>query len=124
MPTAAPAPIASKPTESRDKLVMPKRAVLRGFIRKAEDGSYEGICLTLNLPARGHSMDEVEQKLRELIVAYLRDAVQDGTWDEFVPRRAPFSYYAAYYWYNLLASLDAINDFKLFIESAPCSAHA
>jgi hypothetical protein len=124
MATPAPAPIASKPTEGRDKVVMRKRAVLRGFIRRVEDGSYEGICLTLNLPVRGRSMEEVDRKLHELIVAYLRDAVRDGTWDEFVPRRAPLSYYAAYNWYRLLATLHAINDFKLFVESAPCSAHA
>ena len=124
MATPAPAPIASKPTESRDKLVMRKRVVLRGFIRKAEDGSYEGICLTLNLPARGRSIEDVDRRLHELIVAYLRDAAKDGTWDEFVPRPAPLSYYAAYYWYRLLATLHAINDFKLFVESAPCSAHA
>jgi hypothetical protein len=116
-----------KETEQRPKgkQGVHRSTVLRGFIRRAEDGSYEGICLTLNLPVRGRSIDEADQKLRDLIVAYLRDAAKDGTWNEFVPRRAPLSYYATYYWYRLLVALHAINDFKLFVESAPnCTAHA
>lgn len=116
---------ASDPKEKQSE-VKRRGVVLRGFIRRAEDGSgYEGICLTLNLPVRGRTIEETERKLHDLVIAYLRDAAQDGTWNEFVPRRAPLSYYAAYYWYSLLAALHAINDFKLFVESAPdCTAHA
>ncbi len=125
MPATMPARVPDASKKPEEKKVARRGIVLRGFIRKAEDGSYEGICLTLNLPVRGRSIDEADQKLRDLIVAYLRDAAQDGTWNEFVPRRAPLSYYAAYYWYSLLAALHAINDFKLFVESAPdCMAHA
>ena len=103
--------------------------MLKGFIRRADDQAYEGICLTLNLPVRGRSIQEVESKLRELIAAYLEDAEREGRWDELVPRRAPLSYYATYYWYWLLTFVyqffGPMKDFKLFIESAPSSlAHA
>jgi len=129
MPTTAAAPTpatnASNEAELRGHHSMGRRTVLRGFIRKAGEGKYEGICLTLNLAVRGSSMEEVEQKLHAVIVAYLEDAVRDGNWNEFVPRRAPFSYYATYSWYVLRALLRAVNDFKLFVESAPsCPAHA
>lgn len=124
MPATMPAPVRDGPKEPQEQ-VKRKGIVVRGFIRRAEDGSaYEGICLTLNLPARGNTLEETERKLQALIVAYLRDAVRDGTWDEFVPRRAPLSYYATYYWYNLLALRQGISDFKLFVESSPCLANA
>ncbi len=103
----------------------PRQIVLKGFIRKAQDGAYEGICLTLNLAVRGRSMDEAEGKLHKLIGAYLEDVEREGSWKEFVPRRAPFSYYLTYNWYCLLAALHALGDFKLFVESVPTSmAHA
>lgn len=103
----------------------PRTIRLRGFIRKASDGAYEGICLTLNLAVRGKSEEAVEIKLRELIVAYLNDVIREGSWDEFVPRRAPLPYYAAYAWYWILSALHQMNGFKLFIETAPnCMAHA
>jgi hypothetical protein len=129
MPAPTRAPNASNEASDRKENqpeVKRRGIVLRGFIRRAKDGSgYEGICLTLNLPVRGRSIEEADEKLRDLIVAYLRDVARDGAWDEFVPRRAPLSYYAAYYWYSLLATMHAINDFKLFVESAPnCMAHA
>ena len=126
MPATAHAPNASNESGGSKEQVKRRGIVLRGFIRRAEDGSaYEGICLTLNLPVRGRTLEETDVKLRELIIAYLRDAARDGKWDEFVPRRAPLSYYAAYYWYSLLAAFHAITDFKLFVESAPnCTAHA
>lgn len=102
-----------------------KRLVLKGFIRKAEDGNFEGICLTLNLPVRADSLEEADRKLRSLVAAYLDEVASENAWDDFVPRRAPWSYYAAYYWYRVLAALNAINDFRLFVESAPnCPAHA
>lgn len=126
MPAPAHAPNASNDSGGSKEQVKRRGIILRGFIRRTEDGSgYEGICLTLNLPVRGHTIEETERKLHDLVTAYLRDAAQDGTWNEFVPRRAPLSYYAVYYWYSLLAAFHAITDFKLFVESAPnCTAHA
>ena len=99
--------------------------VLRGYIRKAGPDRFEGICLNLNLAVVGESVEDVEKKLRDLILAYLEDVANDGSWDDFVPRRAPLSYYFTFYWYMLLAELNAITDFRMFVESAPtCTAHA
>ena len=101
-----------------------RNLVLRGFIRQADGGAYEGICLTLNLAVRGNTLQEVDSKLRDLIVAYLADAMREGSWEHFVPRRAPLSYYLTYYSYVMRAEFSAVNHFKLFVESAPCPANA
>lgn len=101
-----------------------RNIILRGFIRQAHDGAYEGICLTLNLAVRGKSLEEVDRKLQSVILAYLHDATREGNWDQFVPRRAPLSYYVTYYWYGIRAKFHAVNHFKLFVESAPCPANA
>lgn len=98
--------------------------IIKGYIRKVGD-TYQGVCLTLDLAVEGNNLEETYQKLQVLIVAYLQDAQEDGTWDQFVPRHAPISHYAAYYGYSLLAAVNAITDFSTFIESAPvCAAHA
>ncbi|HEV2341508.1 MAG TPA: hypothetical protein VGS15_06910 [Candidatus Acidoferrales bacterium] len=107
-----------------DRMRLARNVVLRGFIRRADDGVYEGICLTLNLAVRGKSLEEVDNKLRNVIIAYLSDATREGNWDDFVPRRAPLSYYITYYWYGIRAKFHAVNHFKLFVESAPCPANA
>ena len=111
---------------SNDQGRMVRRTfILKGFIRRAKNGSYEGICLTLNLAVRGRSIEDTERRLFELIVAYLEDAKRSGTWDEMVPRHAPSSYYVEYYRLRLLSHFRSLVDFKLFVRSAPdCMAHA
>jgi hypothetical protein len=101
------------------------RLILKGFIRKVEEGSYEGIRLTLNLPVRGGMLEETERKLSELTAAYLEGTAKNGTWNELVPRHAPASYYATYYRYAILSHFTSLMDFKLFVQFVPrCAAHA
>jgi hypothetical protein len=97
--------------------------VLKGYVR-GENGQYEGVCLTLNLVVRGKTLEETDQKLMDLIVSYLADARKDGTWEDLVPRHAPGSYYLEYYRLSLLSHFKSLADFKLFVRTAPCSAHA
>lgn len=104
---------------------MNRSFILRGYIRRAEDGAYQAICLTLNLAVRGRSIEEAEAKLTELITAYLQDAHQSGNWNDLVPRPAPVSYYLEYYRLRILSHFRTIAGFKLFVRSAPdCMAHA
>jgi hypothetical protein len=103
---------------------MRRPLVLKGFIKGTPNGSYDGVCLTLNLAVRGRSIEEAEQKLHDLILAYLDDAQKSGTWNDLVPRKAPFSYYQQYYFLRLLSHFRSIAEFKLFVCSAPCPAHA
>lgn len=102
-----------------------KPITLKGYIRQAEDGSYVGICLTLNLPVKARSLEEADAKLRGLIRAYLEDVAHHGNVKDFVPRRAPLSYYLEYHRLRFLARFDRISNFRLFVESAPIyQAHA
>lgn len=102
-----------------------KPITLKGYIRQAEDGSYVGICLTLNLPVKARSLEEADAKLRDLIRAYLEDVAKHGNLKDFVPRRAPLSYYLEYHRLRFLARFDRISNFRLFVESAPIyQAHA
>lgn len=116
----SPPPVASNEGEPK----VHRNLILKGYIKGIENGACEGMCLTLNLAVRGQSMEETERKLYELIAAYLSDAQKSGTWDDLVPRRAPYSYYAEYYYLRILVNFKDLTNFKLFVQSAPCSAHA
>lgn len=116
------APAASNPQVEKMRHSLP---ILKGYIRKRDDGRYEGMCLTLNLPVRGRTLEETERKLFDLITAYLQDAHESGTWEQMVPRRAPASYYATFYKLIFQYHFKSLVDFKLFVQSAPsCRAHA
>jgi hypothetical protein len=130
MPTVAPpkpetAQAGIKPQGRVSLLQAPVREIaLKGFIKKAETGPYfNAMCLDLNLAVRGKSLQDAESRLRELIDAYLQDALRSG-WDAMVPRRAPASYYAEYYILRIKASFHALADSKLFVENVPTPAHA
>ena len=74
-----------------------EKLTVRGYLERIADGEWFGICLTLNLPVRGRSKEEVEHKLDELVSAYLTRACKQGKLDEAYPRKAPISYYLRYY---------------------------
>jgi hypothetical protein len=121
--------VATKPETSASNAKMPKNPALRhivltSYIHRTKAGKCEGVCLTLNLVVRGNTMHDTEEKLRTLTTAYLLDAQKSGNWRDLVPRRAPLYYYAQYYYLVLLAHFDRLKDFKLFVESAPCTANA
>jgi len=126
MATASSETVEPVPASKNEGMrVKQRRPVLRGYIRQAPDGSYQGMCLTLNLAARGRSLEDTEKKLFALIVAYLTDAQESGTWRALVPRRAPLSYYMTYFRLRIFSPFRSLMDFKLFVQSAPdCPAHA
>jgi len=114
------------PASKKQVPVMKRNILLKGYIKssKEDQGPYEGVCLNLNLVVRGRTLEETEQKLFLLIVAYLSDAQKDGTWNDLVPRRAPASYYFQYYVLKIQSHFRSLAEFKLFVRSAPCMAHA
>jgi hypothetical protein len=83
--------------------------VLRGYVKEAGSRRYVGVCLTLNLVVEGGSQDEALCKLRDLIEAYLQDALEHDEFDAFVPRRAPWHFYAEY---TLGRAVTAIRSFR------------
>lgn len=108
------------PTSMADRVV-----TLRGYIKEARPGRHIGVCLTLNLVVEGPTQDEALVKLRDLIQAYLEDAIEDGELDSFVPRRAPLAFYVDY-WRCRFASLrNPLHAFLAFREARPLHmAHA
>jgi hypothetical protein len=125
MPTATVSePKSRVPTSNEVMSRVPRTPlVLKGYIR-GENGQYEGVCLNLNLVACGRTLEETDKKLMDLILAYLTDAQKSGTWNDLVPRRAPLSYYVEYYRLKIMHHFRSLVDFKLFVRTAPCSAHA
>ena len=127
MPTATTAPKKPAQSPAPNSSQTPPRfrnLVLKGYIKGVHDGPFQGVCLTLNLVVRGKTIEETEEKLRDLIIAYLEDARKSGNWDDLVPRKAPFSYYQEYYALRLRSHFRSVAEFKLFVCSAPCPAHA
>lgn len=124
MPSATASEPERSPSSSKPSMAPKKSLVLKGYIRAAENGQFEGVCLNLNLVVRGRTLEDTDKKLLDLIIAYLDDAQKDGTWDDLVPRRAPLSYYVQYYRLKVLSHFRSLVDFKLFVRSAPSSAHA
>jgi len=124
MPTATASEPERSSSASKPNMAPKKSLVLKGYIRAAENGQFEGVCLNLNLVVRGRTLEDTDKKLLDLIIAYLDDAQKDGTWDDLVPRRAPLSYYVEYYRLKVSSHFRSLVDFKLFVRSAPFSAHA
>jgi predicted RNase H-like HicB family nuclease len=81
--------------------------VLKGYIEQVKENDYFAICLTLNLVTRGSSLEETEHNLHKLIKFYLQDAVKKNELAQFVPRRAPWSYWMTYYKYLVLLRFTA-----------------
>lgn len=85
---------------------MKERIIMRGYIEQTGQQEWRGICITLNLPVEGRSLEEVENKLRHLSRAYILDALEEGDLDKMYPRRAPLSYYLRYFYLRLLSLLN------------------
>jgi hypothetical protein len=125
MPIATASEPQRKASASKQSMPDPRKSlVLKGYVRATETGQYEGVCLNLNLAVHGQTLEETDEKLLSLIVAYLADAQKDGTWNDLVPRHAPLSYYATYYRLKVMSNFRSLADFKLFVRTAPCPAHA
>ncbi len=83
------------------------------FIRcLAEDknGYWQAVCLDFDLMAQGDSFAEVREKLDAMVNEYVFDALEGEDRDQaayFLTRRAPWRYWAKFYWYQWLRQLRA-----------------
>lgn len=93
--------------------------ILRGYIEQVKEDEWFGICLNLNIPVTGGSLEEAHQKLMSHTQSYLDDVCEEGDFASMVPRRAPFSFYARYYWLRCLSIFNRPRgDWELFSRSA------
>lgn len=72
---------------------------LRCYGKRDDDGSWFTICLELNLYARGDSFSEAKEKLRKLVIGYMREALTKDRehFSDLVPRPAPMYFWAQYF---------------------------
>jgi hypothetical protein len=82
----------------------PQQLLLRCYAERESNGQWFAICLDLNLAAQANTQQEATEKLHAQIVSYVREALTvDAEYaSQLLPRRAPFSFFARYYWMQLL----------------------
>ncbi|WP_372523725.1 DUF1902 domain-containing protein [Sulfuricaulis sp.] len=91
--------------------ISPSRLVLHCYAEK-RDNQWQAFCLDLTLAAQASSFDEVKHKLEHMILDYVQDALcgQDKAHvGKLLNRRAPFAYWAKYYWYVFLCQIGSIH---------------
>lgn len=103
--------------------IRPARLILRCFAEK-EGNQWQAFCLDLGLAAQAASFDEAKNSLERMIREYVYDALvgEDRAHvDVLLNRRAPFSYWAKYYWYFALCKVGSIHKEirRLFKEPLP-----
>lgn len=102
--------------------ISPVSLILHCYAEKRDD-QWQAFCLDLTLAVQGSSAEEVKRKLKHVIVDYVKDALSHDKAhaDVLLSRRAPFSYWAKYYWYAFLYRLGSIHREcrQLFKEPLP-----
>ena len=110
----------------------PVQLFLRCYAEQLSDGQWQAFCLDLTLAAQGDSYQDVRRKLNDMAKEYVFDALA-GADKEFafslLCRRAPFKYWAKFYFLVLLHKLGMVRDGmnRLFcppmpLQPAPYSA--
>ena len=70
--------------------------VLRGYIEKVGEADFFAICLTVNICARGRSIEDAQKSLLAAVTMYIDDAVEENSLSNWIPRRAPLRHYLRY----------------------------
>lgn len=82
----------------------PRELIVRCYAEKS-GGTWQAVCIDLNLAAQGDSFESVRHKLDEQIYEYVYDAVagEDRAFaDQLLTRKAPLSLRARYHFYATL----------------------
>ncbi len=102
-----------------------RTVMLRGYFKELPSGKHLGVCLTLNLVVEADTLEQARGKLQNLVTAYLQDATENNELDQFVPRRAPFSFYADYWLHRPVALLRTFGPrFYAFKDRRTLAVHA
>lgn len=78
-------------------------------IARGRNSQWEAVCLDFDIAVQGRSFEEVNRLLGEVIVDYVKEAVEqpDDVRDALLSRRAPFRTRAMWRWRLALAALSA-----------------
>jgi predicted RNase H-like HicB family nuclease len=111
-----------------------KQLKLRCYACEKEDGTWYAHCITLCLDATGSTFPEAQDNLHQVIIDYLKTALEEGWQDDLVPRHSPFSFQATYWriWFgnslrrHFLSQIDRNKQSSTFVSVIPkwATSHA
>jgi len=100
----------------------PKKLVLRCYGRQIDSHKWYGVCLELNLAVEARSINEMREKMKEVILSYL-ESVLDTKDVNSIPwllsRRAPISDWLFYYYVAFMYHITHLSEKILFKEFIP-----
>lgn len=102
--------------------ISPSRLVIKCIGQRQKNGKYLGVCLDFDLAAEADTPEELQEKLREIIQSYIDvvlDSADQASKAELLNRRAPFKYWAAYYFLRLFHSFRQIKSIFVFNQYLP-----
>jgi hypothetical protein len=104
---------------------MSKELTLRCYGVKTSSGNWEGVCLEFNLATQADTLEQLKQKMYEVITSYIEsvfDTDDKASIPKLLNRKAPFK---DYFFYYLIKSIRKIKDIPtriIFQELAPLPA--
>jgi len=100
----------------------PKKLILRCYGRQINSQKWYAVCLDFNLAVEASSLNEMREKMKEVITSYL-DTVLDtedvNSIPELLSRRAPISDWLFYYYVALMYHITHPPKNILFKASIP-----
>ncbi len=100
----------------------PSDLVLKCYGHRVKGGRWYGVCLNLNLAAEAESLEELRNKLHEMIGSYIETVLETDDNDSIpalLSRRAPSLDWVRYYLIKLIISFRYFPDNFTFKESIP-----
>jgi predicted RNase H-like HicB family nuclease len=102
--------------------IKPSDMVLRCYGHKMKNGNWYGVCVDLNLYSEAASPQELEEKLKEVILSYL-ESVYDTEDEKSIPdlllRRAPLWDWMVYYYIAFRYHFHNLSSNYIFKASLP-----
>lgn len=102
--------------------IAPSNLVLRCYGHRLASSRWYGVCLDLNLATEADSLDELKQKIHEMIESYFEvvlDTNDKNSIPELLSRKAPLIDWIKYYWIGLKISIRKIPHVITFKELVP-----
>ena len=104
------------------KKLRPADLVLRCYGHRKKNGRWYGVCIDLNLAVEAYDRNELQEKLKNVIVSYL-ETVYNTNDEQSIPpllfRRAPLYYWVIYYFTKLIIYINKFPDNFIFNELLP-----
>jgi len=104
------------------KKLRPVDLVLRCYGHRKKNGRWYGVCIDLNLAVEAYDRNELQEKLKAVILSYLETVIDTDDKKSIPPllfRRAPLYDWAVYYFTKLIISIKSFPGNFTFNELLP-----